>query len=135
MKLMNATVLKNVAFFGKFLIRNRDWRAVQRSVLCRYRRELSNEYVLFYLQKSPSIQPRTSRVKFPRSPRTDRPGRRVGDRVAWEGLRPSVHNAVLWLRRRRGVLRRRRSLQPQGRRKGAAYLGLKTRSTNIIDIS
>ena len=44
---------------------------MQRSALCRSWRELSNEYLLANLA---SIQPRTSLVKFARSPRTDPPG-------------------------------------------------------------
>ena len=60
-----------------------DFRAVQRSALCRSRRALSNAYFFsneiaiqthIYLQKLASIQPRTSPVKFlpvaaPRPPR------------------------------------------------------------------
>ena len=38
-----------------------DFRAVQKSALCRSRRELSNDYLLANLA---SIQPRTSPVKF-----------------------------------------------------------------------
>ena len=50
---------------------------MQRSALCRSRRKLSNETLIptsIYLQNLASIQPRTSRVKFARSPRTDLPG-------------------------------------------------------------
>ena len=57
---------------------------MQRSALCRSRRELSwsslNMYfsyvpsIIFSLQNLASIQPRTSLVKFVRSPRTDPPG-------------------------------------------------------------
>ena len=47
---------------------------MQRSALCRSRRELSNVY---YLQNLASIQPLTSPFKFARSPRTDPPGRCV----------------------------------------------------------
>ena len=56
-----------------------DSKAVQRSALCRSRRELSNEYFTIYLQNVASIQPRTSPEKFARSPRTDPPGH-AGDR-------------------------------------------------------
>ena len=49
---------KNV---GDFWLKFWDWRTMQRSALCRSRRELSNEYLL---AKSASIQPRTSPSKF-----------------------------------------------------------------------
>ena len=54
-----------------------DSKTVQRSALCRSRRELSNEIAIptsIYLQNLASIQPRTSLVKFARCPRTDPPG-------------------------------------------------------------
>ena len=54
---------------------------MQRSAFCRSRRELSNELIptSIYLQHLPSIQPRTSLVKFARSPCTDPPGLRTAD--------------------------------------------------------
>ena len=49
---------------------------MQRSALCRSRRELSNEYLLAKIgfDTAETSQPRTSLVKFARSPRTDPPG-------------------------------------------------------------
>ena len=57
----------------KFLTKNLDCRAVQRSALCRSRRELSNAY---FLQNLASIQPRTSPLKFAatQGPATAPPG-------------------------------------------------------------
>ena len=46
-----------------------DSKTVQRSALCRSRRELSNEYLLANLA---SIQPRTSPVKFAKAPSNSR---------------------------------------------------------------
>ena len=40
-----------------------------------------------YLQNLASIQPRTSLVKFARSPRTDPPGPRTGSRAPTDGIR------------------------------------------------
>ena len=53
-----------------------DWiQMVQRSALCRSRREFSHEY---FLQNLASTQPRTSLVKLARSPCTDPPGAVAG---------------------------------------------------------
>ena len=48
-----------------------DSTAVQRNVLCRCRRELSHEYLLFTCKNGLRLEPRTSTAKFARSPCTD----------------------------------------------------------------
>ena len=60
---------------------------MQRSALCRSRREVSND---IWLQSSASIQRRTSPVKFARSPRTDPPGLTLVSRPELPGARISA---------------------------------------------
>ena len=70
-------------------------RTVQRSAFCRSRRELSNAYL--FLQILASIQPRTSPVKFARSPCTDRS---LGAQVLLSTLRLYFFTFECWMRLR-----------------------------------
>ena len=57
----------HLANFGKLWQTIFVWRALERSALCKSRRELSNDYLV---GNSASIQPRTRPAKFSRSPCT-----------------------------------------------------------------
>ena len=64
--LFRCSFFGSTGWFFRFFFPLR-FQAVQRSVLCRSRRELSHEYLIFnstYLQNLASIQPRTNRLKF-----------------------------------------------------------------------